>query len=138
MSYLDRLEAPGSKKLLAVDGGGIRGVLTLEVLARLEAMLAEEQGAGESFVLADYLNYIGGTSTGAGVAAGLAMGRRVSELLDLYNGGLTMYSKPALYNNPAFQLLLMATLDVYRLGWRATESDLLVARDDGCHGLAAP
>jgi hypothetical protein len=36
------------------------------------------------------------------------------------DGGLTMY------NNPAFQLFLMATLDVYRLGWTATETDLLV------------
>jgi hypothetical protein len=29
-------------------------------------------------------------------------------------------------NNPAFQLFLMATLDPYRLGWPATESDLLL------------
>ena len=31
-----------------------------------------------------------------------------------------------MYNNPAFQLFLMATLDAYRLGWPATESDLLL------------
>ena len=36
------------------------------------------------------------------------------------DGALTMY------NNPAFQLFLMATLDAYRLGWPATESDLLL------------
>jgi hypothetical protein len=30
------------------------------------------------------------------------------------------------YNNPAFQLFLMATLDAYRLRWPATESDLLL------------
>ena len=30
------------------------------------------------------------------------------------------------YNNPAFQLFLMATLDAYRLCWPATESDLLL------------
>ncbi|MGC2680140.1 MAG: hypothetical protein WA415_29865, partial [Mycobacterium sp.] len=30
------------------------------------------------------------------------------------------------YNNPAFQLFLMATLDSYRLRWPATESDLLL------------
>src|ERR1700751_6084720 len=30
------------------------------------------------------------------------------------------------YNNPAFQLFLMGTLDAYRLGWSATESDLLL------------
>jgi uncharacterized protein len=31
-----------------------------------------------------------------------------------------------MYNNPAFQLFLMATLDEYRLRWPATESDLLL------------
>jgi len=36
------------------------------------------------------------------------------------DGGLTMY------NNPAFQLFLMATLDVYGLGWTASEQDLLL------------
>jgi uncharacterized protein len=30
------------------------------------------------------------------------------------------------YNNPAFQLFLMATHDAYRLRWTATESDLLL------------
>jgi hypothetical protein len=36
------------------------------------------------------------------------------------DGALTMY------NDPAFQLFLMATLDAYRLRWSATESDLLL------------
>ncbi len=40
MSYRDRVSSPGPKKLLALDGGGIRGVITLEVLRRLESMLA--------------------------------------------------------------------------------------------------
>src|SRR3712207_7985944 len=53
---------------------------SLEVLARLEAMLAEEQGAGDGFVLADYFDYIGGTSTGAGIAEGLAIDRKSTRL----------------------------------------------------------
>ena len=39
MSYRDRMSSPRTKKLLALDGGGIRGVITLEVLLRLESML---------------------------------------------------------------------------------------------------
>jgi hypothetical protein len=35
------------------------------------------------------------------------------------------------YNNRAFQLFLMATHDVYRLCWTATESDLLRFGGDG-------
>jgi uncharacterized protein len=235
MSYRDRVNAPGPKKLLALDGGGIRGVISLEVLSRLEAMLAEKLGGGDDFVLADYFDYIGGTSTGAVIAAGLSKGLRVDQLLDLYvDRGEDMFDKAALlrkfqyrygvvrlrgllqevlgktttfgdddlrtllmmvlrnattdspwplsnnphaeyndparannnlniplwqlvrastaapvyfppevvtvgdhdfvfvdggvtmYNNPAFQLFLMATLDSYRLGWAATESDLLL------------
>ena len=235
MSYRDRVSSPGPKKLLALDGGGIRGVITLEVLLRLESMLAEQLGAGDEFVLGDYFDYIGGTSTGAVIATGLAKGLRVEQLLDLYvtrgeemfdhaslrrryqyrygslrlrellqgllgqdttlgseqlktlllvvvrnattdspwplsNNPNALYNDPSradnnlaiplwqlvrastaaptyfppevvtvgehrfvfvdggltMYNNPAFQLFLMATHDAYRLRWPATESDLLL------------
>jgi patatin-like phospholipase/acyl hydrolase len=76
MSYRSLVEDPGPKKLLALDDGGIRGVITLEVLQRIESMLAQQLGAGDTFVLADYFDHIGGTSTGAVIAAGLAKGRR--------------------------------------------------------------
>jgi uncharacterized protein len=235
MTYRDRLSSPGPKKLLALDGGGIRGVITLEVLHRLESMLAEQLGAGEDFVLGDYFDYIAGTSTGAIIAAGLARGLPVAHLLDLYvSRGQEMFDHASLrrryhyrygslrlrkllqdmlgkdttlgsedlktlllivlrnattdspwplsnnprahfnassradnnlaiplwqlvrastaaptyfppetvtlgeqafvfvdgglttYNNPAFQLFLMATLDIYQLGWTPTESELLL------------
>jgi patatin-like phospholipase/acyl hydrolase len=84
MSYRDRVNSPGPKKLLALDGSGIRGVITLEVLGRLQSMLAEQLGAGDDFVLGDYFDYIGDTSAGAVIAAGLAKGLRVQQLLDLY------------------------------------------------------
>ncbi len=97
MSYLDRVSSPGPKKLLALDGGGIRGVITLEVLLRLESMLAEQHGSRKDFVLADYFDYIGGTSTGAVIAAGLAKGLPVGELLDLYvTRGQDMFDKASL------------------------------------------
>ena len=97
MSYLDRVSSPGPKKLLALDGGGIRGVITLEVLLRLESMLAEQHGSRKDFVLADYFDYIGGTSTGAVIAAGLAKGLPVGELLDFYvTRGQDMFDKASL------------------------------------------
>ena len=49
MSLQQKIRSPGPKKILALDGGGIRGVLTLAVLARLEKMFAEAPGKGPAF-----------------------------------------------------------------------------------------
>jgi patatin-like phospholipase/acyl hydrolase len=84
---------PGTKKLLALDGGGIRGVMSLEVLAKIESVLRKELGAGPEFVLADYFSYIGGTSTGAIIAAGLALGWPVSKLQSLYDDKASLMFK---------------------------------------------
>lgn len=84
MSYRDRIPSAGPKKLLALDGGGIRGVLALEVLGEMEDTLRKELGRDESFVLADYFDYIAGTSTGAIIAAGLSYGMTVADLRNLY------------------------------------------------------
>jgi hypothetical protein len=54
MSAIDRLDSPGPHKLLALDGGGIRGVITLRVLARIEAILQAALDRDDTFVLADY------------------------------------------------------------------------------------
>lgn len=82
MSILqDLLRKPGPKKLLTIDGGGIRGIIALEVLLEIEKIL----GRGRSeFRLAHYFDYISGTSTGAIIAAGLSLGLSVQALLDFY------------------------------------------------------
>jgi uncharacterized protein len=72
------------RKLLALDGGGIRGVLTLQVLIRMEEILRERSGQGDDFRLCNFFDYIGGTSTGAIIAAGLAIGMSAKELSDFY------------------------------------------------------
>ena len=80
-----RLTAPGPKRILSLDGGGVRGMLTLAILERIEAMLAQATGRTDgSFRLAHYFDLIGGTSTGSIIATGLALGYSASELLDLY------------------------------------------------------
>ncbi len=43
-TLLDRLTAHGPKRVLALDGGGIRGILSLGFLARMEALLRERHG----------------------------------------------------------------------------------------------
>ncbi|MDX2152761.1 MAG: patatin-like phospholipase family protein [Bryobacteraceae bacterium] len=77
---------PQRKKLLALDGGGIRGVISLGVLAALERTVNQPLG--------QYFDYIGGTSTGAIIAAGLARGMSVAELQSFYEQyGPAMFDK---------------------------------------------
>ena len=82
-AYEAKQTEPGPKKLLALDGGGIRGVLSLEILAAIESGLRRELGVSD-LVLGDYFDYVGGTSTGAIIAAGLASGMNVDTLLGHY------------------------------------------------------
>jgi hypothetical protein len=226
-TILERVEAPGPKKLLALDGGGIRGLISVEVLAKLESVLRERLGAGSDFVLGDYFDYVAGTSTGAIIAACIARGMSVATIRQFYmDNGKAMFDRASLlrrfrykyeddrlagklkevfggdstlgsdglrtllmivmrnastdspwpisnnprakynlnlplwqlvrastaaptffppevvrvgqhefvfvdggvttYNNPAFLLFLMATVEPYRLNWRAGEKDMLV------------
>jgi hypothetical protein len=71
------------KRILSLDGGGIRGILTLEYLAVIENMLKKRSGKND-LVLCDYFDLIGGTSTGSIIAAGLACGMAVDQLKKLY------------------------------------------------------
>ena len=64
--HLDRTRSP--KRILALDGGGIRGILTLEYLGLIEDMLKSRSGRND-FRLSDYFDLIGGTSTGSIIAA---------------------------------------------------------------------
>ena len=77
-----RYETRRPRKLPALDGGGIRGVLTLEVLVKMERLLAQATGRGADFRLGDFFDYIAGTSTGAVITAGLARNMAAEELLD--------------------------------------------------------
>jgi predicted patatin/cPLA2 family phospholipase len=73
----------GPKRILSLDGGGIRGILTLEYLSAIENMLRKRSGR-DDFLLCDYFDLIGGTSTGSIIAAGLACGMPVDRLKQLY------------------------------------------------------
>ena len=75
----ERFGTEQPRKLLALDGGGIRGVLSLEILAEIERKIADKTGIKR---LGDYFDYIGGTSTGAIIAAGLSIGMSAAELLN--------------------------------------------------------
>ncbi|MBI1881284.1 MAG: patatin-like phospholipase family protein [Chloroflexi bacterium] len=80
----EHLFGTGSKRILALDGGGIRGILTLGYLKRLEDILRARYGNDPDFSLSDYFDLIGGTSTGSIIATGLALGFSVEKLQSIY------------------------------------------------------
>jgi hypothetical protein len=83
-SLSEHFTAAGPKRILALDGGGLRGVVTLGMLARIETILREQHGGDPHFRLAHYFDLIAGTSTGAIIAAALAKGLSVAEILGHY------------------------------------------------------
>lgn len=80
------------KRILTLDGGGIRGVFSLEVLLRIETLLRDYYRKPD-LVLADHFDLFAGTSTGAIIATCLCWGMDVQTILDLYvANGVTMFA----------------------------------------------
>ena len=63
-------------RILSLDGGGAKGFYTLGVLREIEGMVGKP--------LHDTFDLVFGTSTGAIIAALIALGRSVDEIHDLY------------------------------------------------------
>lgn len=74
-----------TRRVLALDGGGIHGLFTLEVLAELERQLRASEGRGRAdYRLCETFDLVAGTSTGGIIAAMLAWGAPVSQVIELY------------------------------------------------------
>lgn len=79
------LAADGApKRILALDGGGLRGILSLALLQEIEDILRQRHGGDAGFRLCHYFDLIAGTSTGAIIAATLALGWTVEEVRAKY------------------------------------------------------
>ncbi|HRO08616.1 MAG TPA: patatin-like phospholipase family protein [Saprospiraceae bacterium] len=98
-NLLNKFKKPGPKRILALDGGGIRGVLTIGMLERLETVLRKQHN-NPDLLLCDYFDLIGGTSTGSILATGLALGMTATELRDHYFslGGVIFGKKKNIFN----------------------------------------
>lgn len=97
MSYKDKVSRAAPHKLLACDGGGIRGIISIEILAKMEADLRLQSGK-KDLVLSDYFDYVAGTSTGAIIATLVALGLSVDRIRDFYLGsGAQMFHKAILW-----------------------------------------
>jgi uncharacterized protein len=76
----------GPKRILSLDGGGVRGLITLGILEQAETILKARAADPAKFRLCHYFDLIGGTSTGGIIATLLALGHRVEEIRDIYLG----------------------------------------------------
>lgn len=82
------------KRILSVDGGGIRGIIPLTCLVRYESVLGKP--SREAF------DMVAGTSTGAIIAAGVALGISARGILSLYRN----LAQEAFRRLPWWQILL--------------------------------
>ena len=104
------LFGPGPKRILAFDGGGVRGAISVAFLERIETIFTEHQRkvltdyieakeragiADENLVaartklaapvrLADWFDLVGGTSTGALIAGAIALGFNTKDIKTFY------------------------------------------------------
>lgn len=96
-TFKDVLAPTATKKLLALDGGGIRGLITVEILAGMEALLRKETGS-QTLVLGDYFDYVAGTSTGAIIATCISLGMPMERIREFYQAnGEAMFDKAWLH-----------------------------------------
>jgi patatin-like phospholipase len=82
----EHLFAPGPKRILALDGGGVRGIITIAFLQKIEKLLADRSGRGADFRLSDYFDLVGGTSVGSLLATLIALGYPMAEIKRLFEG----------------------------------------------------
>ena len=74
-------------KILAIDGGGFRGVYSAHLLKRIEVEFSIDWRKD--------FDLLAGTSTGSIIAASLALGKSASEVLDMYaQHGSEIFRKP--------------------------------------------
>lgn len=70
------MEKAGKFQILSLDGGGIKGLFSAALLAKMEESLGIR--------VADHFDLITGTSTGGIIALGLGMGLRPREIVHFY------------------------------------------------------
>ncbi|WP_151979998.1 CBASS cGAMP-activated phospholipase [Acinetobacter guerrae] len=70
-------------KILSLNGGGVRGLFTISLLAELESIIEEREGRID-VKIGDYFDLITGTSIGGILALGLASGQSARDLRDTF------------------------------------------------------
>ena len=107
----------GPKRMLALDGGGVRGAITVAFLEEIEKILIAEQaklagpdapgGAAQppdrKVRLGDYFDLVGGTSTGSLIATALALGYTIDQVKEFYLERAAQVFKRPFWRLPGLQ-----------------------------------
>jgi predicted acylesterase/phospholipase RssA len=121
------------KRILALDGGGSRGLITLGILKRIEETLAARSpGRPEDFRLCHYFDLIAGTSTGAIIATALAMGKSVDQVHAHYREMC-----PVVFGRTSDSLLAAFSNAIYSV-YDAAPLEQLLKAHVGNHQLQSP
>jgi patatin-like phospholipase/acyl hydrolase len=131
MSLLGRFNSRGPKRILSLDGGGIRGALTLGYLEEIEHILREKNG-DPKLKMCEYFDLIGGTSTGSIIAAGLAIGMDVAEVKKMY---LDLGERVFTRNNPLKWLKAFYNADYLKKELEKTFGDITLGGSEIKTGL---
>jgi uncharacterized protein len=82
-------------RILSLDGGGIRGLVSAYMLLEIEKKLKENNKPP----IREYFDMIAGTSTGSILAAGIALGYSIEELINIYTDrGLEIFPYQNLFD----------------------------------------
>jgi uncharacterized protein len=123
----------GMRRILTIDGGGVRGVIPATLLAALEAWTGRPTR--------EHFDFVAGTSTGAVLAAGIAAGIPAPTLVALYAersprlfrrvpilSTLARIATGSMYDTATLHSLLRDELGPQAAGWRMNDAplDLLI------------
>ena len=90
-------------RILSLDGGGIRGVISARILQEVEKQLQEQHGQS----IGQYFDMVAGTSTGSLIAAAITVGYTPADMINIYkNQGLEIFPYHSLLSLKRWKILL--------------------------------
>ena len=111
------------RRILSIDGGGIRCVIALEILNVLEKKIVEQTG-DPNRRLCDHFDLIGGTSAGAILGAAVAMGSSMSDVRQFVFDNSKLMFKPTRWYNRYRSLYDKSELEQHMRDWYGADTTL--------------